>query len=137
MNEFDNNTLSTFGYRHFLSDENGSYNISICPKEPLNEPQRYYIMAKNLDNNKILINETKSLSEGENISVDLIFSGVSPEKPNKPFGRKIVDAAYDAMMRAIARDQLPHFLLLSYDNTNATVKDLLIIPKVLLSYSPK
>ena len=89
LNEFDNNTLSTFGYRHFLSDENGSYNISICPKEPLNEPQRYYIMAKNLDNNKILINETKSLSEGENISVDLIFSGVSPEKPNKPFGRKI------------------------------------------------
>lgn len=89
LNEFDNNTLSTFGYRHFLSDGNGSYNISICPKEPLNEPKRYYIMAKNLENNKILINETQSLSEGENISVDLIFSGVSPEKPNKPFGRKI------------------------------------------------
>jgi len=89
LNEFNNYSLSTYGYRHFYSNENGSYNISICPKEPIKKPQKYYIMAKNLENTNILINETKPLIEGENISIDLIFSGVPPEKPKKPFGRKI------------------------------------------------
>ena len=72
-------------------------------------------------------------------AVDFVCSGCDSQYQlkaiSKPFGRKIVDAAYDAMMRAIARDQLPHFLLLSYDNTNATVKDLLIIPKFCLPKS--
>ena len=72
-------------------------------------------------------------------AVDFICSGCDSQfqlkAVSKPFGRKIVDAAYDAMMRAIARDQLPHFLLLSYDNIDATVKDLLIIPKFCLPKS--
>lgn len=89
LNEFNNTSLSTFGYRHFLSDENGTYQISICPKEPLNMPQEYYIMAKNFENNQILINETKALKDGENLTLNLIFSGSSPDKPNKPIGRKI------------------------------------------------
>ena len=47
---------------------------------------------------------------------------------SKLIGRKIVDAAYDGMMRAIEENSLPHLLLLSYDNFKATVNDLMIIP---------
>lgn len=47
----------------------------------------------------------------------------------KSIGRKIVDAAYDVMIRAILEDRLPHLFLLSYCYTKATVKDLLLIPK--------
>lgn len=47
----------------------------------------------------------------------------------KSIGRKIVDAAYDPMIRAILEDRLPHLFLLSYCYTRAIVKDLLLIPK--------
>ncbi|HIJ70024.1 MAG TPA: restriction endonuclease [Planctomycetes bacterium] len=45
-------------------------------------------------------------------------------------GRKIVDAAYDAMMRAVLQNRLPHFLFLTYNNL--TVSDLLLIPNFCL-----
>jgi type II restriction enzyme len=45
-------------------------------------------------------------------------------------GRKIVDAAYDSMMRAILQNRLPHFLFLAYDNF--AVSDLLLIPNFCL-----
>lgn len=54
---------------------------------------------------------------------------------SKPIGRKIVDAAYDAMMRALYANRLPHFLFLSYDNAAARVNDLLLIPKFCLPAS--
>ena len=53
----------------------------------------------------------------------------------KSIGRKIVDAAYDAMIRAILEDRLPHLFLLSYCYTKATVKDLLLIPKFCIPQS--
>ena len=43
-------------------------------------------------------------------------------------GRKIVDAGYDAMMRAIDKDRLPHFLFLGYDKSSYRVNDLLLVP---------
>jgi type II restriction enzyme len=45
-------------------------------------------------------------------------------------GRRIVDAAYDAMMRAVLENRLPHFLFLTYNNL--TVSDLLLIPNFCL-----
>ena len=39
------------------------------------------------------------------------------------------------MMRAIAADRLPHFLLLSYNNKLSTVSDLLIVPNFCLGAS--
>ena len=51
---------------------------------------------------------------------------------SKPIGRRIVDAAYDAMIRAILGNRLPHFLLLSYDFDAAVVNDLVLIPSFCL-----
>ena len=48
---------------------------------------------------------------------------------SRPIGRRIVDAAYDAMMRAIRQNRLPHFLFLSYSSVVYRVTDLLLIPK--------
>jgi len=54
---------------------------------------------------------------------------------SRPIGRKIVDAAYDAMMRSIVEDRLPHFLFLSYDNKKAVVNNLLVVPSFCLGQS--
>jgi type II restriction enzyme len=54
---------------------------------------------------------------------------------SRPIGRKIVDAAYDAMMRSVIEDRLPHFLFLSYDNKEAVVNNLLVVPSFCLGQS--
>jgi type II restriction enzyme len=54
---------------------------------------------------------------------------------SKPIGRKVVDAAYDAMMRAIQRNRLPHFLFLSYNYPDRKVTDLLLVPSFCLPSS--
>jgi len=54
---------------------------------------------------------------------------------SRPIGRRIVDAAYDAMMRAIRENRLPHFLFLSYNRIDSLVTDLLLIPKFCLPSS--
>lgn len=54
---------------------------------------------------------------------------------SRPIGRKIVDAAYDAMIRAILKDRLPHFLFLSYNNIRMIVNQLLLIPSFCLPKS--
>ena len=53
----------------------------------------------------------------------------------RPIGRKVVDAAYESMIRAILRDRLPHFLFLSYNNIRLMVNDLLLIPNFCLPRS--
>jgi type II restriction enzyme len=40
---------------------------------------------------------------------------------SKPIRRKIVDAAYDAMMRSIQKDTLPHFFIMGYNYISASV----------------
>ncbi len=54
---------------------------------------------------------------------------------SRPIGRKIVDAAYDAMMRAVHQNLLPHFLFLSYNNSASRVNDLILVPKFCLPAS--
>jgi len=54
---------------------------------------------------------------------------------SRPIGRKVVDAAYDAMIRAIQRNRLPHFLFLSYDYSDRKVTDLLLVPSFCLPSS--
>jgi type II restriction enzyme len=54
---------------------------------------------------------------------------------NKKIGHKIVDAAYEAMMRAINRNRLPHFLFLSYNLNRYIVNDLLLVPHFCISAS--
>lgn len=44
----------------------------------------------------------------------------------KRMGRRIVDAGYQAMMRAVSRGEFPHLLVLSY--SESLVNDLLLIP---------
>ena len=54
---------------------------------------------------------------------------------SKPIGRKIVDAAYDTMIKAILNDRLPHFLILGYNNLTVSVNDLVLIPNFCLPAS--
>ncbi|MHC4659453.1 MAG: DpnI domain-containing protein [Planctomycetota bacterium] len=54
---------------------------------------------------------------------------------SRPIGRRIVDADYDGMIRAILQDRLPHFFFLSYNNIRLIVNDLLLIPSFCLAKS--
>lgn len=51
------------------------------------------------------------------------------------FGRKIVDAGYNAMVRKIDKDRLPHFLFLGYNKSHYTVNDLVLVPNFCLGPS--
>jgi type II restriction enzyme len=54
---------------------------------------------------------------------------------NSPIGRRIVDAALSAMMRAIREDRTPNLLALQYDRVSWTVRNLLLIPHFALTSS--
>jgi type II restriction enzyme len=50
-----------------------------------------------------------------------------------PFGRKIVDAAYDSMMRAIHRDATPNLVALHYSPVAWRVVNVLLFPRFVFS----
>ncbi len=50
-------------------------------------------------------------------------------KSSPSLGKKIVDGAYETMMKRIKSDSNPHFLFLSYDKSQWKVSNLCIIPK--------
>jgi type II restriction enzyme len=54
---------------------------------------------------------------------------------SRNIGRKIVDAAYNSMMRAILADRLPHLFILRYNSIYWKVSDLLFIPSFVLPTS--
>jgi type II restriction enzyme len=74
------------------------------------------------------LNKTKENTKVVDFFCDRCDSQFQLKATSKLIGRKILDAAYDGMMRAILENRLPHLLLLSYDYFKATVNDLLIIP---------
>lgn len=48
---------------------------------------------------------------------------------SKPFGKRVLDSAYSAMIAAIAADRAPHFVLLHYSRELWSVVDLVFIPR--------
>lgn len=52
-----------------------------------------------------------------------------------PIGRKITDAAYEAMKRALLSDKFPHLLVMHYSLDTLKVFDVLVVPKYFLSLS--
>ncbi|MDT8302173.1 MAG: DpnI domain-containing protein [Sedimentisphaerales bacterium] len=81
------------------------------------------------------LSRTKNNTEVVDFFCDRCDSQFQLKATSKLIGRKIVDAAYDGMMRAIMENRLPHLLMLSYDNFKATVNDLLFIPGFCFSAS--
>jgi type II restriction enzyme len=60
---------------------------------------------------------------------------VPAEKPTKPFGAKIVDAAYSKMERAILEDRTPNLFVLHYDLPQWTVRTVVLIPRFAFALS--
>jgi len=89
LNQFDEDSLYDFRYRHYWSDANGHYNMSLCPKEPLDETHIYNIMARDTNENFKMIKNSQMIKSGENTTLTFLFEGLPPNKPNKPFGRRI------------------------------------------------
>jgi len=86
LNQFDEDSLNDFRYRHYWSDENGRYNMSLCPKEPLDEKHIYNIMACDTNENFKMIKNSQMVKSGENSTLTFLFEGLPPTKPNTPFG---------------------------------------------------
>jgi len=53
----------------------------------------------------------------------------------RPFAARIIDAAYDAMRRAIHQARTPNLLLLHYDAMRWEVQNLLLVPRFVFSMS--
>lgn len=81
------------------------------------------------------LDKTKTGTEAVDFLCSRCDSQFQLKAMSRPIGRKIVDAAYDAMIRAVLEDRLPHFLFLSYSNFRFTVSDLLLIPNFCLPES--
>ncbi len=81
------------------------------------------------------LNKTKDGTEVVDFFCKRCDSQFQLKATSKLIGRKIVDAAYEGMIRAIVENRLPHLLLLSYNNLSATVNDLLLIPGFCFSAS--
>jgi type II restriction enzyme len=75
---------------------------------------------------------TKSGTEAVDFLCARCDSAFQLKAKSGSIGRKVVDAAYDAMMRAVLENRLPHFLFLGYDKLSATVSDLILIPNFCL-----
>jgi len=88
LNQYDDDSLSDFGYRHYWSDENGNYSMSLCPMEPLDEPHIYDIMACDIADGLKILKKTNLVKAGENATLDFLF-GAPPDTPDRPFGRKL------------------------------------------------
>jgi type II restriction enzyme len=54
---------------------------------------------------------------------------------SKPFGARIVDAAYSEMKRAILEDRTPNLFILHYDLSAWTVRSLVLIPRFAFALS--
>jgi len=79
--------------------------------------------------------KTKAGTEVVDFFCSRCYSQFQLKAMSRPIGRRIVDAAYDPMIRAILQDRLPHFLFLSYNNVHLMVNDLLLIPSFCLAKS--
>ena len=88
LNLYDEESLSDFGYRHYWTDENGYYNMSLCPDEPLSESHVYSIMARATVENLEMLKESAPVKAGENATLDFIFEGLPPNKPAAPIGKR-------------------------------------------------
>jgi type II restriction enzyme len=53
---------------------------------------------------------------------------ISTQKPSKPLGSKIVDAAYSEMRRAIQEDRTPNLYVLYYDLSAWAVRSVIVVP---------
>lgn len=54
---------------------------------------------------------------------------------SRPFARRITDAAYAAMCRAIQQDRTPNLLALHYEPVNWEVRNLVLVPRFVFSLS--
>src|SRR2546425_2579451 len=54
---------------------------------------------------------------------------------SKPLARRLLDAGYDAMRRAIEADQTPNLLVLHCDSARWQVRNLILVPRFVFSLS--
>ena len=54
---------------------------------------------------------------------------------SRPFSRRITDAAYEAMRRAVAEGRTPNLLALHYEPARWEVRNLILVPRFVFSFS--
>jgi hypothetical protein len=106
LNQYDTESISDFGYRHYYSDPFGQYNVSLCPLDPLDTPMSYSIMAANLEQTFRMVQTTEPVAAGATSPLDFIVEGSPPIQPLKPIGRKsgLVNRTYSYMSGSLDPD---------------------------------
>ncbi|MBS3777903.1 MAG: hypothetical protein KGY50_01265, partial [Candidatus Thermoplasmatota archaeon] len=83
----DSDSLSTFSYRTFRTDENGSYALSLYPNIETGSSQNYTVRATKTTHDLTMIQKTPSLQSADYYTLDFSFKGTKPMPLSKPFGR--------------------------------------------------
>jgi type II restriction enzyme len=81
------------------------------------------------------LTDTANNTEAVDFVCGRCAAGYQLKAKSGAIGRKVVDAGYDAMIRAIEKDQLPHFLFLGYSKDSFRVNDLVLVPSFCLGRS--
>jgi type II restriction enzyme len=79
------------------------------------------------------LHRTRSNSEVFDFNCTQCGAAYELKASRRPFSNRIVDAGFEAMLRAIRQDRLPHFFVLRYGPE--VVRDLMLIPSFALSAS--
>jgi hypothetical protein len=106
LNQYDTESLSDFGYRHYRSDPFGQYNMSLCPLDPLDTPMSYSIMAADFKQTFTIVQTSEPVAAGATSPLDFIVEGSPPIQPLKPIGRKsgLVNRNYSYMSGSLDPD---------------------------------
>lgn len=103
----DPDSMSTFSYRTFRTDGNGSYALSLYPNTETGSSQQYTLRATKTADDLTMIQKTPSLRSADAYSLDFLFKGTQPLSPSQPFGRTYgrVDNVYLFAGKTIDNDQ--------------------------------
>jgi hypothetical protein len=82
----ENESLSSYLFRHFKSDDEGKYALSFYPENE-NISQKYYILTTKIVDNQKIVKKTPKMKSGETYVLDFYFIGNSPSTPSSPLGR--------------------------------------------------
>ncbi|NNN04741.1 MAG: restriction endonuclease [Elusimicrobia bacterium] len=83
----------------------------------------------------IRVERTPNNTEGSDFYCGSCRSSYQLKASKSDFGARVVDGAYEAMLRSLRAKSSPHLLLLRYDVNSSCVRRLILIPRHFISSS--
>jgi hypothetical protein len=86
IKQCDPDSLQSSLYIRFNTDQNGSYIVSLYPKQPLTSPHQYDLIFTDINTSRRIHAITEPVFYNDTTTIDVIFTDNPPTKPIKPIG---------------------------------------------------